>query len=150
MSGQREHIERLLAEMERESRESYARGWNDAIAALQAKAPKMDAPARTPAPTEHAGGNGSGTTQRQRGRPEKAITFVQEAIFSEPGLRGVDIVRTLERNGTPVVDRTVRSALRRLREGKVIWERRKRWYPKSKEHTEDESGFGEAVGSPPH
>jgi len=34
MPCQREQIERLLDEMERESRESYARGWRDAIAAL--------------------------------------------------------------------------------------------------------------------
>jgi hypothetical protein len=151
MPNYREQIESLLAAMERDARESYARGWADAIAALQAKAPEMTA--AMPA-GNHPKGNGatpdtdSKEPQRARGRPERAISLVQSAIFSEPGLRGVDIVRTLEKNGTPVVDRTVRSALRRLREAKIIWERKKRWYPKPKERLDSESG--EPVGSTPH
>jgi hypothetical protein len=149
MPGQREQIERLLDEMERESRESYARGWRDAIAALQAKAPEM-APIN---PIADKGGNGANVDsvalQRQRGRPEKAISLVKNEIFAEPGLRGVDIVRSLEKKGTPVGDRTVRSALRRLKGAKIAWQRNGKWYSKSKDRP-DENEIGEVSRAPPH
>jgi hypothetical protein len=145
MPDRREKIDSLLAEVDRES---YARGWRDAIAALQEKAPEMapiDADKR---------GNGadvdSAARQRQRGRPEKAISLVKNEIFGEPGLRGVDIVRSLEKKGTPVVDRTVRSALRRLKGSKTVWQRNGRWYPKAKERHDAENEIGEALGTPPH
>ena len=125
---------------------SYARGWRDAIAALQAKAPEM--PQHGGPDIDHRG-NGAvteaATPQRQRGRPEKAITLVHDAIFAEPGLRGVDIVRALENK---VVDRTVRSALRRLKKGRSIWQRNGKWYPKQ-ERADPENENGEALGSPP-
>lgn len=149
MAGQREQIGQLLDDMEREARESYARGWRDAIAALQAKALEM-------APSASVVDANIGTTVgltppvRSRGRPEKAITLVQTEIFGEPGLRGVDIVKSLESKGTPVVDRTVRSALRRLKGSKVVWQRNGKWYPKPKERVDAENETGEAVGSPPH
>jgi hypothetical protein len=151
MPGQRKEIERLLDDMEREASEAYSLGWQGAIAALQAKLSETASVPPVPTLGEKKG-NGSESEskepQRARGRPERAISLVQGAIFSEPGLRGVDIVRTLEKKGTPVVDRTVRSALRRLREAKVIWERKKRWYPKPKERLDSENG--EPVGSVPH
>lgn len=153
MPNYREQIESLRATMdamERDARESYARGWREAIAAFKANAPEMP-------PEEHtrkdigngADGNSQPIVRVRRGRPEKAITLVRDAIFAEHGLRGVDIVRVLEKNGTPVSDRTVRSALRRLR-GKVIWQRKHKWYPKPKERTDDENEIGEVLGTPPH
>src|SRR5450432_268767 len=131
MTGQREQIGRLLDEMEREARESYARGWRDAIAALQAKAPEMG-PAPLPTITISVLEQDSETSPpvRSRGRPEKAISLVRSEIFGDPGLRGVDIVKSLANKGTPIVDRTVRSALRRLKKGRVIWQRNGKWYPK--------------------
>jgi hypothetical protein len=149
MPNYREQIESLLGAMERDARESYARGWADAIAALQAKAPEI----AQAIPAGDTKGNGAASDskqpQRARGRPEKAISLVQGAIFAEPGLRGVDIVRVLESNGTPVSDRTVRSALRRLR-GKAVWQRKHKWYPKPKERTDAENEIGEVLGTPPH
>jgi hypothetical protein len=147
MSDRREKIDRLLAEVDRES---YARGWRDAIAALQEKAPEL-APID---PIADKRGNGaeidSVACQRQRGRPEKAISLVKNEIFGEPGLRGVDIVRSLEKKGTPVGDRTVRSALRRLKGAKTVWQRNGKWYPKSKERPDAENEIGEVLGTPPH
>ena len=73
MPDRREKIDSLLAEVDRES---YARGWRDAIATLQAKAPEM-APIE---PTDKHGNGAdvdSGVRQRQRGRPEKAISLVK-------------------------------------------------------------------------
>lgn len=147
MPDRREMIDSVLAEVERES---YARGWRDAIAALQEKAPEM-------APIDPiAGKRGNGadidsvTRPRQRGRPEKAISLVKNEIFGEPGLRGVDIIRSLEKKGTPVVDRTVRSALRRLKGSKTVWKRNGKWYPKSKERSDAENEIGEVPGTPPH
>lgn len=143
MPDRREKIDSLLAEVDRES---YARGWRDAIAALQEKAPAM-APIDPIADKQGNGANvDSVERQRQRGRPEKAISLVKNEIFGEPGLRGVDIVRSLEKKGTPVVDRTVRSALRRLKGSKIVWQRNGKWYPKPKAENE----IGEALGSPPH
>ena len=150
MPSYREQIESLLAILERDARESYARGWADAIDALKASAPQIAAEKETREDTGNGADSDSKPVVRvQRGRPEKAISLVRDAILTEPGLRGVDIVRVLERNGTPVSDRTVRSALRRLR-GKVIWQRKHKWYPKPKEPTEDENEIGEVLGPPPH
>jgi hypothetical protein len=147
MSDRREKIDSLLAEVERES---YARGWRDAIAALQEKAPEM-APSD---PNADKRGNGAsadpGAHQRQRGRPEKAISLVKNEIFGDPGLRGVDIVRSLEKKRTPVVDRTVRSALRRLKGSKTVWQRNGKWYPRLKERPDAENEIGEVAGTPPH
>ena len=145
MSDRREKIDSLLAEVDRES---YARGWRDAIAELQAKAPNL-APIN---PLADKRGNGVhvDSKPRQRGRPEKAISLVQNEIVGEPGLRGVDIVRSLEKKGTPVGDRTVRSALRRLKGAKIAWQRSGKWYSKSKDRPDAENEIGEATRAPPH
>jgi hypothetical protein len=90
ISDRREKIDSLLAEVDRES---YARGWRDAIAALQAKAAEM-APAEL-APDESESRIDSAAQPRQRGRPAKAISLVRDEIFAEPGLRAVDITRAL-------------------------------------------------------
>jgi hypothetical protein len=58
----------LLAEVDRES---YARGWRDAIAALQEKAPVM-APIDPIADKRGNGANDDSVAlQRQRGRPKR-------------------------------------------------------------------------------
>lgn len=148
-------IERILAEAEQEG---YARGFADAIAAMTAaatEAAKTSVVAPTPALTPEsapvaesaaaapANGNGRGS-----GRPAKFISLVHEAIVTTPGIRGSEIVRYLEEQGTPVMDRTVRSCLRRLK-GKEVWQRSKRWYPKNKADSDGLSG--EAASAPlPH
>jgi plasmid stabilization system protein ParE len=139
MSSRREQIDRLIAEQEAEARESYARGWRDAIAALQAKAPELSSSESPAVPVPI----------RPRGRPPKAIGLVRDAILAKSGLKGVEVVKILESQGTPVIERTVRSCLRRLRENKIIWQRKGRWYARPNERAEAGNGFGEALATPP-
>ena len=146
MTTKREQIEALARDMEAEAEEAYARGWRDAIAALQEKAPQ---PAR-PITAQEGNGTGDSRVQRGRGRPEKAISLVRQTIESAPGLRGVDVSRRLATGENPVSDRTVRSALRRLRNSRVIWQRKGKWYPKSQDTGEVEHDNGEVLGIPPH
>jgi len=141
VSTRREQITSLIEDAERES---YARGWRDAIAALQAKAPEVSAESSS----ETA--NGKETSEPNRGRPAtKAIALVRETITTKPGLKGVEVFKTLEAQGTPVLERTIRSCLRRLRDSKVIWQRKGKWYPRP---TDTGSGNtkGEALETPPH
>jgi len=125
MADRREQIDQLLADTDREG---YARALRDAIAILQSKLTETnvaDVPKKevTPAPI----------APRGRGRPAKAIALVRDLILAQPGLKGVEVFRTLEAQGTPVIERTVRSFLRRLRDGKIIWQRKDRWYPRPSE-----------------
>jgi hypothetical protein len=147
MADRREKIDRLLAEVERES---YARGWHDAIAALQSKAPEIPPDEFAPEAPENETRVDSATSPRQRGRPAKAINLVRDEIFAEPGLRGADVTRALAKKGTPVIDRTVRSCLRRLRDNRIIWQRKYRWYPRPKERQDAGNEIGEASKTPPH
>jgi ribosomal protein L31E len=138
LSDRREQIDRLLAAVERES---YARGWRDAIAALQAKAPELP-------PRDSDTGMGRNATndsaEKHRGRPPKAISMVRELILDHPGLRGVDIANQLDGK---VIERTVRSCLHRLRGHHEIWQRKGRWYPKD---GNAENARREAIDTPPH
>jgi AT hook motif len=146
MPDRREKIDSLLAEVERES---YARGWHDAIAALQAKAPEIPPVEFAPEAPKNETRIDSVAPPRQRGRPAKAINLVRDAIFADPGLRGVDITRALTKNGTPVIDRTVRSCLRRLRDNRTVWQRKNRWYPRPKERQDVDNETGGASRTPP-
>ena len=140
VSDRREQINRLLSDVERES---YARGWRDAIAALQAKAPELPLP-DSAVTFETAKANGSAEPEKARGRPPKAIGIVREIIFAQPGLRGVDIANQLEGK---VIERTVRSCLHRLRGHHEIWQRKGRWYPKD---NSSDSARKEAPEPSPH
>src|SRR5580698_8857735 len=71
------------------------------------------------------------------------------AIAENPGMSGVDVVKAAQAIDNMIKERTVRTALRRMRLAKVIWKRSGLWYPKAKEKIA-ENGNGEAVGSPPH
>jgi ribosomal protein L31E len=140
VANRREQINRLLAEVERES---YVRGWHDAIAALQAKAPELPSP-DSEASAEIIETNGSVLPEKSRGRPAKAISVVRELISAQPGLRGVDIANQLEGR---VIERTVRSCLHRLRGHHEIWQRKGRWYPRD---NCSENARREALETPPH
>ena len=120
MSDIQEQIGRLL---EQAGREGYARAANEAIAILE------DAIARL----RQLGAPPPSVQPRPRGRPAKAIGLVHDMVVAKPGLTGVEIVKALAEAGTPVMERTARSCLRRLRDSKVIWQRQKKWYPRPKE-----------------
>lgn len=139
MTNSREQFDRLLTDIEREA---YARGWADAIAALQAKAAELP----TVEPTNV---NRVVAVADASSAPTKAITIVRSIIFAKPGLKGAEIVRVASSQGTPILERTVRSCLHRLK-GKDIWQRESRWYPKRSTPRLPFEINGEASNLPPH
>ena len=58
----------------------------------------------------------------------KVVDRVYETIQQHPGLTGVELVRHLEKAGTPLNERTVRTAIFRLKKDK-IQSVQHRWYP---------------------
>jgi hypothetical protein len=145
-----DEIERLLADAEREG---YSRGYADAIAAVTAAATAaanqggqkpLAQVTPEPASASDSGAEAANGNGKTRGRPAKAIGLVRDAIYAAPGMKGVEIIKWLEEKKTPVLDRTVRSCLRRLN-GKEVWQRKTRWYPKDKGKSGSLSG--EAPGA---
>jgi hypothetical protein len=149
-----DQVAHLLKQVEQEA---YARGWTDAIAALQAKAaslaesaPGMGIIQDRPLPKPDVVADDA---PRGRGRPAKAISIVEDIILTGPGMKGVEIVSETERRGTPVLERTVRSCLARLRERRVIWQRKGRWYPRDRaaaDHSNPDQLNGETLFTSPH
>lgn len=124
-------------------REAYEKGWHDAVAALTEKAAEMKAPPPKPhvLPTpKHV---------KVQGRPGKAQALVHDAIKEKPGMNGVEIVRHLTERGTPVVERTVRTCLRRLRLAHHVKRRDGRWYPINQEQQNAQNASGEVLQTPP-
>lgn len=147
MPDRREQIIRLIAEAEGEA---YARGYNDAIAAMNAAvAAAGPRPQTIPAESSAPISSGETPVTRPRGRPAKIINLVHNMIIAKPGLTGAEIVRALQSQGTPVLDRTMRSCVRRLKNSGEIRQRAKRWYPKSKDKIGIEN-IGETPVASPH
>lgn len=153
-----QRFEALLAEAEKEA---YARGWREAIEAMTRAATTLTA---APGQTSVNSGRGAekptitpAQPKSPRGRRPTAVAAILETINEHPGLRGHEIISYLEAKGIQSNDRTVRSALRRLK-GTHIWQRSQKWYPKhgrdsggnSQVDSEAEKEFGEVSGSPPH
>jgi hypothetical protein len=57
-----------------------------------------------------------------------AKELVLQVITERPGLRGVDIVKELNKGVTPVAERSVRTALHRLKRARKIKVLRSGWY----------------------
>ncbi|MGH8598916.1 MAG: hypothetical protein ACREXT_19895, partial [Gammaproteobacteria bacterium] len=125
-----EQIAKLIDDAEREA---YARGYADAIAYIAKTAAAASKPAETAKPVA--------AIAARRGRPaSKAIAIVRDLIRVKPGLKGVDIFRALQKQGTPVLERTMRSCLRRLSMAGAIIQRDGRWYPKQTDAGADDRG----------
>jgi hypothetical protein len=116
--------------------EAYRRGFNDglraavsAVKGLRPDAHKADAIESISATT-----NGAGAVQdtpfpnKPNLRENSDQMRVLKAIRSNPGMRGVEILRALESAGTPVHERTLRTSLGRLKRNKFIEQREERWY----------------------
>ena len=161
MTDSRAEMDRLLKQIEQEA---YSRGYSDAIAAVTAAATAAAPRMGDSAQPRVSASNGNSDAKpdvdeapRGRGRPATAVASVRDAIFEKPGMKGADLVRHLEQRGTPVLERTVRSCLRRLKNVEVR-QREGRWYPKRKPETENgalfrplaENGNGEVLITPPH
>src|SRR4051812_21814651 len=117
----RRELTQLLDEIESEA---YARGYSDAMAHKPLK---------------------------RRGRPPtRAIALVRNAIVASDGIKGIEIFRQLEAQGTPVLERTVRTCLARLRESRAIVQRKRKWFAAGGSNgTAIHKNFGEALGPPP-
>lgn len=63
-----------------------------------------------------------------KSRKPSAEDRVFEIIKAIPGLRGTMVVTSLAETGEPVKERTVRTALWRLKDRKVIEQRGREWY----------------------
>jgi len=77
--------------------------------------------------------------------------MTEATVNAAPGRKGVEVVKAVQLIEPSIPERTVRTALRRLKMHKRIWQRDGRWYPKAPRQrdlleTDDE----EANSSPPH
>ena len=113
--------------------DAYRRGFNDGVRAAL-KAVKGLRPAKQP-PAPSA--NGSKPAEPVAPTPPQPMRQLREnsdqmrvlkAIRASPGMRGVEILRSLEAARTPVHERTLRTALARLRDNHFIEQKEERWY----------------------
>lgn len=117
-------FERLIREVEiarDTAREAYQRGWSDAITAMgQMLAELRSGRSGKIQPSERQ----ETTTPVRRGA---VPTAVRQIIEDEPGLTGVGVVQRAQAKGK-YKERSIRTALRRLRMDGVIDQRDGRWY----------------------
>ncbi len=111
---------------------AYQRGFDDGLrAALKA------VKGLRPEHQKSAGANGSQPQPVLPVQPQATRQLrensdqmrVLQTIRAKPGLRGIEILKSLEAAGTPVHERTLRTALARLKEH-FIEQREERWYEK--------------------
>lgn len=105
--------------------EGFTNGWNAGYDYAQQRfqelmrlQPQPPAPAQPP-PT-------NSTIMNER--PPTAAEIVLEIIRHEPGLRGVEIVEKTGAMSEPLLERTVRTALYRLKNASKIRSDNERWY----------------------
>jgi hypothetical protein len=141
MSDLKEEIARLIQTAEEAA---YQRGWDDALAAVLKAAAK---PSVSGFQTEE-----SAEPRKTGGRPAtNAVRLVETSVSGVPGKRGVDVVKDVQAIDPSIPERTVRTALRRLKLHKRIWQRDGRWYPKApRPRSLLENDDEEATSSPPH
>lgn len=71
----------------------------------------------------------SGGASQRKPRENSDQARVLAVIAANPGLRGVDVVEKLKQGESPVHERTVRTALSRLRRRGQIVQREGGWHP---------------------
>ncbi len=132
---------------------SYQRGWKDACETM-----KLAVDAIMESSTEK-GLRLQGIVEprdveapRRTGRPASpTIGVVEDCINRAPGMKGVDVVNAVQTIDSSIPERTIRTALRRLKIHKRIWQREGRWYPKPQRQRDLlETNDEEANSSPPH
>jgi hypothetical protein len=102
--------------------EAYNKGWNDCLNAVMSSVRQTG--------RRHAQPSEDGIVKPAMRRPRKDsdAAKVLTQITEVPGLVGVELVAALAKAGSPVHERTVRTALHRLR-GRFIEQKGDRWYP---------------------
>lgn len=124
---------KLLANMVSEiEAAAYRRGFNDglrtAIKAVKSLRSSKQQSAEPDGSDPDAGPLAPRPRITRRLRQRSDQMRVLEAIRATPGMRGVEILRTLETANTPVHERTLRTALARLKGHGFIEQREDRWY----------------------
>jgi hypothetical protein len=118
----RSRLDAIVSELEDAA---YKRGLDDALRAItEAVARLRDVNPISPQPHK--------TTPRLRAGSD--MDRVLEAVKRKPGLRGIELVSVLEENGTPVEERTLRTALHRLKVRGFLENRETRWFPAESAH----------------
>ena len=120
---------KILKEIQRLEKEAYQQGWHDAVAKILATASDGVPVNKRPASASRL------PAVKSNLKPDIPIIEVIHGIIKErPGLRGVDVFReaVIRKPGSNLttMDRTGRTALKRLKERGQIMQRSKRWYPK--------------------
>lgn len=121
----RSELDRIIAEIEQRS---YRRGWDDAIRhivnAAKVTLPDGEAPR-------------AASRRRREGSGQQVLVDI---IRERPGLGGVELVAASEQRGTPIKERTLRTALIRLKRGGEIINRNGKWYVPGAEPKEEAVG----------
>lgn len=113
------------------SRDAYARGWQDALDAVAKAAQHMKPNDSEGTHADIKPANVLTIVPRTNGRPaSKAIQVVEDCITQSPGKKGVDVIKAAQLVDPAINERTARTALRRLKLNKKIWQRNGVWYPK--------------------
>jgi hypothetical protein len=123
-----DEIKQILADA---TRQAYKQGWDDAMAALKKAATSnvITLTVEENAQEEPAFNLGPASEHivRRRGRPNASTEKVAKVIGGAPGMSGAQVVGTLP----GIHERTIRTALRRLRLTGRIEQRNGGWYPVS-------------------
>jgi hypothetical protein len=149
MTNPKDEIARLLEAAEEAA---YKRGWDDACDAMKEAADSVKAGHFYPPTADEMREPVLVTPHHGRtGRPASAaIVVVEDCINASPGKKGVDVVKAVHLIDAGIPERTVRTALRRLKIHKRIWQRNGLWYPKpQRERLLIENTDEEANSSPP-
>lgn len=130
---------------------AYRRGWEDARHAVMRAADALKRGAEAAANRQAEMFEATVEEPRKTGRPASAaIVVVEDCINASPGKKGVEVVKAVQLVDPAIPERTVRTALRRLKIHKRIWQRNGLWYPKPQRQRDAENNDEEAISSPPH
>lgn len=104
----------------------YNQGWKDGYEAALAQMAQLRA--NTPPPTTTRPEPIAPSLEEDPDDTPTAQEIVLMTVGTFPGLRGVDVVKHTASSGTPVKERTVRTALHRLKTAGQIVNVDERWY----------------------
>ena len=124
-------ITRLLADAgEKISREAYARGWRDAVAALQKAAAEL---AESPV-ANNSDSIGPIDLSISKGAVPNNLTvgstpyYTYQAIKKRPGMTGSEIVAAVQEAGHNVSEGNIRTSIARVKDKKLIVARHNKWF----------------------
>jgi len=115
--------------------DGFNAGWDAAwrrFSALTQTAPR-------PEPTEQTVGQPPELPKAFQESELPTMTVVLEIVKSKPGLRGIEIIDAAKVAGTPLKERTVRTALHRLKENESIRNLDGRWFVAASDASESKA-----------